>query len=98
MTKEQAIELAKSGFWKNLTQTEIFLFQINEGRLCMPFSIFHKATEAILHRPVFTHEFAEPELLRAEFSGSIPAPDIKQILDRLGGKMKLIVVGVSTEN
>jgi len=33
----------------------------------MDFSEFHKATEKALQRPVWTHEFAKPNILIQEF-------------------------------
>ena len=58
VTKEKAIELCNSKFYEKMTDEEIFLFQINQEKLCMPFEVFHRSTEKALKRPVFTHEFA----------------------------------------
>lgn len=58
MNKEQAIKLAESGWWKELSADVITSFQLFEERLCMPFGDFHGAVEKSLARPVWTHEFA----------------------------------------
>ena len=63
MTKEQAIALHDSGFWREMTLEDRARFQLHEPRLCMPFDVFHEAVEKTLGRPVFTHEFADSEAL-----------------------------------
>ena len=67
MTKEQAVALYDSQWWIGKSDKEIALFQINEPLLCTPFSVFQKAVETLLDRPVFTHEFAEPQSLINEY-------------------------------
>jgi len=66
LTKEEAIKKSNSYWWLLKTDEEIAEFQIREPRLCCPFEVFHKAVETWLGRPVWTHEFADPELLIAE--------------------------------
>gem|GEM_PF-5448199 len=56
MTKEQAIKLSESEFWKKMTFRQIAEFQLFEPLLCVPFEIFHEAMEKTLNRPIFTHE------------------------------------------
>ena len=60
----------------------------------MPFSVFHEAVEKVLDRPVWTHEFALPERLRAEMLGERSAPTFKEILDLIPAEKK-IVIGIS---
>lgn len=67
MTREEAITLAGSGWWKTKTASEIVKFQLFEDRLCCPFSEFHKAVEEVFGRPVFTHEFADTESMRSRY-------------------------------
>ena len=67
MTKDEAVKLYDSDFWKDMSEKEIVAFQLFEDRLCMPFSVFHLAVEHCLARPVFTHEFANDERLKNEF-------------------------------
>jgi len=69
MTEEEAINLYNSKWWENKTDEEVALFQLNEPLLCMPFHVFHNAVEKWLGRPVWSHEFARPDLLLAEKSG-----------------------------
>lgn len=57
MNKQEAIQFYESGKWKEMSDKEIALFQLNEDRLCMPFGVFHRAVESTLGRAVFTHEF-----------------------------------------
>lgn len=75
MTKEQAIALAESGFWKTMTHREIATFQLFEPLLCMPFEVFHEAIEKTLGRPVWTHEFGlNWDGLKSELIGEKQAP------------------------
>ncbi len=89
LTKEQAIELAKSGKIDNLTDEEIVKFQLYQSRLAMKFSRFHEAIERVLGRPVFTHEFARADLLQAEYEKIRPTPTLEEILS-------LIPEGINT--
>ncbi len=57
LTKEQAIEFAENGAWKEMTFRQRAEFQMLQRLLCMPFDIFHGAVEKTLGRPVYTHEF-----------------------------------------
>lgn len=45
MTREQAIELAETGWWKTATTVEIVRGNTIEsgGRLCCPFSVFSQS-------------------------------------------------------
>ena len=89
MTKDQAIAYAESGEWKKLTDEQLFLLQINQKLLCVPFGEFHRATEAILDRPVYTHEFAHPELLLQEHGGA-PSPTLDEIIDIIPAEKRII--------
>jgi hypothetical protein len=62
LTKKEAIEFGKSKKWESMTHTEIAKFQIQQELLCIPFGVFHEAVEKTLGRPVWTHEFVEPQL------------------------------------
>ena len=94
MTPEQAIELSKTNFWEKMTPREIATFQMFEDRLCMPFSVFHKAIEKTLGRPVFTHEFGlNAEGLRKELMGEAPMPTLEEIINLIP-KEKRIVISV----
>ena len=92
ITKEKAIELARSGFWKNLTYRERAIFQLSQQLLCMPFSVFHEAVEKTLGRPVLTHEFARPDLLMEELIGLKKAPTFQDIVDLIPKHKKIIII------
>ena len=68
-TKEEAIAMYNSGWWKDKTPRQICDVQMYEEKLCMPFDEFHKAVELALGRSVWTHEFADWEGLKAEYEG-----------------------------
>ncbi len=89
-TEDEAIDYARSGKWKELTDEQLFLLQMCQDKLCVDFGEFHRATEAVLDRPVWTHEFASPELLMQEFYGATP-PTMEEIIDMIP-KEKLIVI------
>lgn len=56
---------------------EIVEFQLYEDKLCMPLELYQEAVEKVLGRPVFTHEYKEPERLIAEYE-AIKAADGSQ--------------------
>lgn len=93
MTKQEAMDLFETKFWETQSPKEIVAFQLFEDKLCMPFGVFHEATEKCLERPVFTHEFASMDLLRDEFNGITVKPSLTDIIDLIP-KKKLIVVGI----
>jgi hypothetical protein len=56
----------------------------------MPFDVFQAAMEAALGRPVFTHEFAFPDQLKAELRGGKPAPTFEEILNLIPLHKKIV--------
>ena len=93
VTREEAVELAKSGFWKTMSYRDIAMFQMHEKRLCMPFDVFHEAIVKALGRPVYTHEFAtNHEGLKKELRGEIPAPSMRQVMELIPEDKRIIVV------
>lgn len=66
-TREEAIEFASERKWESLTTKERGLLQLRQDRLCMEFSAFHEGITALLGRDVWTHEFASPDELWAEY-------------------------------
>ncbi len=66
-TREEAIKFAQQRKWESLTPKERGLLQMRQDRLCMDFSVFHAGVTELLGRPVFTHEFARPDELWAEY-------------------------------
>ena len=81
LTQEQAVAIFESKVWERWTDHQRVEFQLFTERLCMPFDVFHAATEKVLGRGVFTHEFAFPEHLRAEFLKERQAPTFEQIIE-----------------
>lgn len=69
MNREEAIKLSETKWWEGKSDEEIAEFQIHEPLMCCPFEVFHKAVETWLGRPVWTHEFADPQALIDEKAG-----------------------------
>lgn len=67
MTRDEAMALAATEWWKACTPKEIVERQLYEDRIIMCFECYQKALEETLGRAVFTHEFCEPEKLQVEF-------------------------------
>ena len=91
MDKAQAIKMAESGWWKTLSYFEIAAFQLWEEKLCMDFSDFQDAVEKSLGRPVWTHEFAYPDLLRQEFLGRRPSATFEDILNLIPAEKRVLL-------
>jgi len=83
LTQEEAVQFAKEGRWESLSPAERGLFQLRQDRLCMEFSVFHEGITALLGRPVYTHEFAKPQLLWEEYQGLREKPTMDEILGKL---------------
>ena len=69
-TKEEAVTFTDKNLLKDITPLGIFKLQMSQKLLCMDFSTFQEATEKVLDRGVWTHEFAKPELLWDEYLGN----------------------------
>lgn len=92
MTKDQAVRLANSRFWENLTFRERALFQLFEERLCMPFPVFQEAVEKSIGRPVFTHEFAlNVEGLQKELLGESNPPTLQEIINLIPAEKRILL-------
>lgn len=83
LTKDEAIALHDSDIWKDWSPQELALFQLEQPLMCVPFSNFHEATEVLLGRSVWTHEFAQPKVLLAEYRGEVAKPDMAAIVEKL---------------
>jgi hypothetical protein len=92
MTEEQAIRLAGTKFWEDMTHEQRAKFQMREDRLCMPFGVFHEAVEKTLGRPVFTHEFGlnRDGLMRELYDGAEP-PTMDEILDMIPAEKRIVL-------
>lgn len=97
MTKEQAIALARTNWWKGLPACDIVMVQLFEEKLCMDFSDFHKAVGDALGRPVWTHEFASSnvENLKKEFLGERSAPTMEEIINLIPADKRVIIEDVT---
>ena len=92
MTKEQAIKLAGTRFWEEMTFEQRAKFQLAERRLCMRFGVFHEAVEKTLGRPVFTHEFGlnYDGLVAEMFDGADP-PTMDEIMEMIPADKRVVV-------
>lgn len=97
MTEQEAIEFHESGKWGAMSAQEIVNLQLFQDRLCVPWDVFHGAIEEMLGRPVWTHEFVDIDLLRAEYAKACPAPTMEQIVEQLP-KDKVIVCTAPTSS
>jgi len=92
INKEIAIELARSEFWKTMSAKDLALFQLEVKKLCMPFSVFHKAIEEALNRPVWTHEMGlNWEGLKEELLGKRPKPTMEEIINLIPEDKRVIM-------
>jgi hypothetical protein len=92
LTKEEAIEFYESGKWEDWPDRALVGFQLFQRRLCIPFEVFHAATEKVLGRPVWTHEFGSVGHLVAEYLGQAPKPSLEDIMNLVPEEKRIIVV------
>lgn len=92
ITREEAIALHDSGAWKNWPDDTIVGFQLFQDCLAIPFSRFHEAVEKVLGRPVFTHEFAFADQLRAEYRKERAPKTFDEIMALIPEDKLLLVV------
>lgn len=88
LTKNEAMAFCTTNIWKKLSDIERAWFQLYQPFLAMPFSEFHRCMEVLLGRPVWTHEFADPDSLKIE---AITKQKItfEQILDKITTKQEM---------
>lgn len=93
MTKEQAMAMAETGWWKDLPDSAVVAFQLFESKMCMPFSEFHKLLEGCLGRPVFTHEMASSNIqhLYDEFHGLRPRATLQEIINLIPEEKRIVL-------
>jgi hypothetical protein len=64
LTQQEAIELGLTGWWKTMSVKEAALLQLNQPLLCTDtFSTFHGLVEEAIGKPVYNHQFADPQSL-----------------------------------
>lgn len=92
LSRDEAIALYESGDWGNWTDMQRASFQMVQDCLCMPFNIFHKSIEAVLGRPIFTHEFGmNREGLTRELAGLSSAPSMEEIMALIPAEKLLVI-------
>ncbi len=82
-TRDEAIAFAQAGTWQKLSPQERGLLQLRQDLMCMDFSVFHEGITELLGRPVYTHEFAKPDMLWEEYLGVREKPDLEAIIAKL---------------
>jgi len=95
MTRDEAISLAKTEWWKGLSDRDVVGFQLFEDKLCMDFGTFHEIIERVMGRPIFTHEFAyanDPNGLKAEFLGIAPKRSLEDIINLIPEEKRVVVL------
>lgn len=90
LTKEQAIAFAESNVWQTWTDEQIVQFQLFQTMLCMDFNRFHQAVEAVLQRPVFTHEFGFNRITE-EYLGTRDAPTFEEIINLIPADKRIVI-------
>ena len=94
LSQKQAIELAKSDWWKGLPPDVVVAFQLFEDRLCMEFGDFHRGVEQALGREVWTHEFAFIGRLRKEFLELHPRVTLTEIMELIPPEKRVMVPNI----
>lgn len=89
---DRAIAIYHGGLWKHKPARDVALLQLTTVELCLPFDEFHRVTEEALGRPVWTHEFANPDALLAELLGDAPRPTMTEILALLPAEKTIVVI------
>jgi hypothetical protein len=87
ISREQAIKLAESEWWKKLSPKEAVLRQLNVDTIIMPYPLFHKMVEKVLNRPVLPCEFGNPRALINEINGEKPSRSEREVLREFGNKI-----------
>lgn len=88
LTKEQAIKLAKTEWWKECDALTIAKFQLFIDLLCCPFDIFHASLEESIKRPVQTIEFGLfADNLKLELLDGCPSPSFQDLIGLLPAKI-----------
>lgn len=92
ITQQEAIALGKSNALMDLPPKDRAMFQLHQQFLAYDFGQFQLDMEELLGRPVWTHEFANAERLKAEAAGKIPALTLDQIMDMIPAEKRILVV------
>jgi len=98
LTREEAIAFATERRWESMSLTERAVFQLRQDRLCMDMAAFSEGVTELLGRPVYTHEFAKPDLLWDEYLGKIPKADLAAVLAKLPDHVEATILVVGDGN
>ena len=90
LTEEEAIALAESGWWIDQDAVTLAQFQLAQEVLCMDFGAFHAAVETALGRPVWTHEFVDPDRLWDELHEHRTPPTMADIIAMIPAEKRII--------
>ena len=91
-TREEAIAISEREEWKKLSDRDLVTLQFIQERLFVPFGVFHEKTEAVLGRPVFTHEFAFRDHLIDELMGRKKKATFNDVIDLLPAEKTAVVI------
>ncbi|MDX1514774.1 MAG: hypothetical protein R3174_13635 [Gammaproteobacteria bacterium] len=92
LSRDQAVALYDSKFWRHLNMEERACFQLREERLCMPFAVFHQAVETCLQREVGAAEYLRPRRLLRELSRDAAPPAKETILELVPANCRTLLV------
>jgi len=93
LTSQEAIAFAESRVWLDWTHEQIVRLQLFQDKLCVPFNRFHEAIEAVLGRPVYTHEFGlNWNGIVEEYLRTRPAPTFDQIIEMIPEDKRVLIV------
>lgn len=92
LTSQEAIAFAESKVWHDWNHEQIVRLQLFQDKLCVPFNQFHEAIEAVLGRPVYTHEFGlNWNGIVAEYLGTRSAPSFDEIIALIPEEKRVII-------
>jgi hypothetical protein len=91
LTKQEAIAFFDSKAWEGWSSRQIAEFQLEQDRLCVPMEVFQKAIREVLGRPVFTHEFAFRDRLKAELYGEAQPPTFEEIVSLIPEDKRILI-------
>lgn len=97
LNRNEAIAFGRGGEWKNWTPKQRGAFQLQQNLLCMDFDAFHEGVQALLGRPVFTHEFAYKDQLIDEWKGRKDAPTFDEIVALIPEGKRIIIEAAPKE-
>lgn len=86
-SREEARRFAEEERWSSMTPRARGLFQLRQNRLCMPLALFQEGLSALLGRPVFTHNLADPEAIWTEYLRSAQAPGVLDCPENAPGRL-----------